>query len=206
MRKSYLTIIKILLLSLILVLSIANPVLADADEARHEEKVVDGYTVKLTFVEGDVQMGHNEINIRINDPQGQPVTNAMVTVIAELYEESPTDTNSAGNGGMNMSSAQNSSSPSVKPIETVKAELEAGLNTGEYKGEVDLSQAGHWMITALFKLQQQEKSVEFEIVLQKSGPNWYVLSGFFVLIAAFIVGGILTKRKSVNAPVPEEAN
>jgi len=200
-----LRVISILILSLILILSIANPVLADAGEARHEEQKVDGYDVKLTFVEGDVQMGHNEISIQINDPQGQPVTNASVTVIAELYGESPTDTTSTGNGGMNMGSAENSASPAEKPIETTKVKLKAGPTAGEYEGEVDLSQAGHWMITAVIKLQQMEKSVEFEVELKKSGPNWYVLSGFFGIIVAFIVGGVLTKRKTNSVPVAEAA-
>lgn len=197
-------VISILILSLTLILLIANPVLADAGEARHEEKEVDGYKVKLTFVEGDVQIGHNEINIQVNDPQGQLVTNASVTVIAELYEESPTDTTGAGNGGMDMGGAQNSAGPAEKPIETTKVELKAGPTAGEFEGEVDLSEAGHWMITAVIKLEQMEKSVEFEVELKKSGPNWYVLSGFFGLILAFVIGGLITKRKSNSVPVVEE--
>ncbi len=197
-------IISILILSMILLLSSASQVLADAGEARHEEKEVDGYKVKLTFVEGDVQLGHNKLNIQINDPQGQLVTNALVSVIAELYEEIPTGATSTGNSGMNMDSDETGTSPPGKPIKTVKADLMAGTNTGEYEGEVELEETGHWMITAIFRLQQQEKSVEFEVDLQKSGPNWYVLSGFFGLIVAFIVIGVLTKRKSTNVPVPEE--
>lgn len=198
-------IISILLLSLILMLSIASPVLADAGEARYEEKKVDGYNVKLAFVAGDVQIGHNEIHIQIDDPQGQPVTGALVTIIAELYEEVQTGT-TAGNGGMNMGGAQDSSSPAETPVEIVKVDLKAGTEAGEYKGEVDLSQAGHWMVTSVFTLEQQERSVEFEIELKKSGPNWYVLLGFFGVIAAFIIAGLLTKRKKMNVPAPEGVN
>jgi hypothetical protein len=199
-----LKIISILILSIILLLSSASPVQADAGEARHEEKEVDGYKVKLTFVEGDVQIGHNELNIQINDPQGQLVTNAGVTIIAELYNEIPTGVTSTGNSGMNMGSDENGTSPPEKPMMTVKADLVAGTNAGEYEGEVELEETGHWMITAVVRLQQQEKSVEFVVDLQKSGPNWYVLSGFFGVIVVIIVVGVLKKRKSKNVPMPEE--
>jgi hypothetical protein len=195
-----LRIISILILSMILLLSSASQVLADTGEARHEEKEVDGYKVKLTFVEGDVQMGHNKLNIQINDPQGQLVTNAGVTIIAELYKEIPTDATSTVNDGMNMGSAKDSTSPPEKPIKTVKADLMVGTNTGEYEGEVELEESGHWMITAVVRLQQQEKSIEFVVDLQKSGPNWYVLSGFFGLIVAFIVVGVLKKENQRMYP------
>lgn len=205
MRKSFSKLVKVLILPLVLALSITNPVLADAGEVPHEEKTVDGYKVELSFAEGEVQFGHNKLHVKISDPQGQLVTNAVVTVIAELYEEVPAGATSAGGGGMNMGSPDNGTGDAPKPIKTVKEELTAGTDAGEYEGEVDLSQSGHWMITTVFKTQQQEKSVEFEIEVQKGGPNWYVLSGFFGVILAFIVGGIITaKRKSAKALAAEE--
>ena len=196
MRKLYLAIIETLVMAAILVLATAYPVLADAGEARHEVKEVDGYKVKLTFVEGDVQVGHNDLNIKITDPQSQPVTDARVTLVTELYKKITSDTPSGGHGGMNMGSPSTTASPQETPSKTVNTALVAGEHAGEYEGEVDLSQSGHWMISAVFYVQEQEKRVEYLVDLKEVGPNWYVLSVFFGVIGAIITTGAITKRKT----------
>jgi len=206
MRKSYFRIINILALSLILVLSIAHPVLADADEARHEVKEVDGYKLKLTFVEGDVQLGHNKLNIEIKDTQAQVVGNTTVTVIAELYRE--TSENSAKDMDKHSSgktSAQQDTSIET-PIRTVKAEMEAGQKIGEYEGEVELEEAGHWMIKVVFLIQSQERVAEFQVDVHGAPNGWVILWPSWGINAGIISAAAITRRKSVNTPVLEEIN
>ena len=194
----------ILILSMILLLLSAGTVLAAGE---HEEAVaygikeVDGYQVALTFAEGAVKTGHNQIHIQVTDPQGQSVTNASVSIVAELYD-APAET---GHEGMDMTGANHSMESMGKPVQTVKVTLTAGA-AGEYEGEVELSKAGSWMLNVIIGLQPQIKSVMFPVELGKSGPNWYVLSVFFGLIVAIIVVGGLTKRKSTNnVSLPEAA-
>ncbi len=187
----------------VLVLAIAYPVLADVGEARHEVKEVDGYRVKLTFVEGDVQVGHNKLNIKVTDPQSAPVTDARVTLITELYKESNAGAPSSGHGAMNMGSTANSTIPTQTATKTQKAALMAGEHAGEYEGEVDLGHAGHWMITAIVGLERHEKSVEFLVDLKEVGPNWYILSVFFGVIGAIITTGAITKRR-LRIALPEK--
>ncbi len=204
MRKSYFRIIKILVLSLILVLSFANPVLADAGEARHEVKEVDGYKVKLTFVEGDVQLGHNKLNIESKDTQGQVVGDATVTVIAELYRE--TSENSAKDMDKHSSgktSAQKDTSIEA-PIRTVKAEMKAGQKIGEYEGAVDLEEAGHWMIKVVFLIQSQEKVAEFVVDVHGAPNSWVILGSFLGIIVGIITVAAITRKKPANIPVLEE--
>lgn len=198
-------IISILILSMILLLSSAGTVLAveEHEEAATGfiEKEIDGYKVKLTFAEGDAKIGHNQLHIQITNPQGQTVTDASVSIIAELYA-APADT---GHEGMDMTGANHSMDSMGKPVQTVRVNLTAGA-AGEYEGEVELSKAGYWMLNVVIGLQPQMKSVMFPVELGKSGPNWYVLASFLVLIVAIIVVGGLTKRKPTNnVSLPEVA-
>ncbi len=204
MRKSYFRLINILALSLILVLSIANPVLADAGEASREVKDVDGYKVKLTFVEGDVQLGHNKLNIEIKDTQGQVVGDATVTVIAELYRE--TSENSAKDMDKHSSaktSAQKGTSIEA-PIRTVKAAMKAVQKIGEYEGEVELEETGHWMIKVVFLIQSQEKVAEFVADVHGAPNGWVILSSFLGINVGIISVAAITRRKSANTPALEE--
>ena len=64
--------------------------------------------------------------------------------------------------------------------------------------QVDLEEAGHWMITVVSTVNQQERSVEFTQEVSKSGPNWVVLSGFFGAMLAIIVVAAITRKKRVK--------
>ena len=196
--------ISILILSMVLLLSYTVPAMAAVDHeeaASYGEKDIDGYKVKLTFAEGNPQVGHNQLHIKVTDPQGLAVTNASVSIVAELYD-APAET---GHEGMDMPGADHSMESMGKPVQTVKVSLTPGV-AGEYEGEVELNKAGSWMLNVVVGLQPQIKSVMFPVDLVKSGPNWYVLSAFFGLIVAIIVVGGLTKRKSTaNVSLPEAA-
>lgn len=197
-------IISILILSIVLLLSSASPVLADAGEARHEVKEVDGYKVELTFVEGDMQLGHNKLNIEIKDTQGQAVGDATVTIIAELYRE--TSENSAKDMDKHSSgktSAQKDTSVEA-PIRSVKAEMKAGQKIGGYEGEVELEETGHWRIKVVFLIQSQEKVAEFPVDVHGAVNSWVILGSFLGIIVGIITVAAITRKKPANIPALEE--
>ena len=196
--------ISIIIFTVIFLLSSASPVLADGGEARHEVKEVDGYQVTLTFMDGDVQLGHNELSIEIMDPQAQLVADATVTVIAELYPE--TASNSAM--GMDAQSSEKTSAPpdtsTEAPMETVELEMKSGQKQGEYEGELALEEPGKWMIKVVFLIQSQEKVAEFEVDLQPKTNHLGILWGFLGITVGIISVAAITRRKSAHTPALEE--
>lgn len=73
-----------LVISLFVMSAFASQALASGEDVLEEE--IDGYEVRLDFVEHEAQTGHNQIRIVIHDPQGQPVNNASVTVSVLMRE------------------------------------------------------------------------------------------------------------------------
>lgn len=201
--------LKILLLSCLLALGLALaavPVMAD--EGGHDgaanllEQQVDGYWIRLTFVDGPGKVGNNTINVQVLDPQGQPVTNAGISIVTELYSNAPQTSEHAG---MNMTGADHDMGSMGKPLQTTKINLTAIPYSTNFEGNLELSKAGYWMVNVIVGLQPQMKSAMFPLNLVKTGPNWYVLGVFFGLIAAIIIIGGLTKRKATKLPLPEVA-
>ncbi len=204
MTRPILTAIKIMLLGFIVLMPFSNRALADSG-ARFEEKAVDGYKVRLGTASGGAQVGHNKLNVQISDAQGAPISNASITVIAEYFKEAAT---SASDHGMGTGTEKkgDQSVPAQVAARTVKVVFKAGHEAGEYEGEVELDEAGHWMVKVVFLQQQQEKSAAFEVEVNasKSGPNWFVLTGFAGIIAVLIAAAAVTKNRNTKKPVPEE--
>lgn len=208
MAKSNLRVTGIIVLALTLLMSFSNHVVADSG-ARFEEQEVDGYKVKLALPKGGAQIGHNKLNIQLSDAQGQPVGDAEVTVIAELYKEV---SEKKPGGGMDMGSKSDKDkgkdakkAAREAPIRTAEAEIEAGHEKGEYEGEVKLEETGHWMIKVVSRIEGRNEPLtfEFETEVSQKGPNWFVLSGFLGIIVAVIATAAVTRKKSTNAPVAE---
>ncbi len=205
MRKSYFRAMRIMVTGFIMLLLSGNHAFADSN-VRSQEQIVDGYKVTLTFDEGKAKVGHNKLNIRLNNEQGQPVSSASVTVIAEFYKKSASNSSNHA-AGMDMSDMKSNnpvSEPAESPVRIVKAEMTAGHETGEYEGEIELNEAGHWMIKVISQVKQQEKSAAFAVDVSNKGPNWLVLGGFMGGIAAFITVAMITRRKPAKAPMTEE--
>lgn len=68
-------------IAFVLSLLLPLPGLAQAN-AGHEDSIqtVDGYQVELVFAAGQPQTGSNELAIKLHDPHGQPLTEAVVEV------------------------------------------------------------------------------------------------------------------------------
>jgi|GEM_PF-6202703 len=68
-------------LTFVLSLLLIFPSLAQADADRKGSlQTVDGYQVELVFAVGQPQTGSNELTVKLQDPHGQPLTEALVNV------------------------------------------------------------------------------------------------------------------------------
>ncbi len=205
MGKSSLRIRGVMMSGYVLLLLLSgNNAVADSG-ARFEEKQVDGYKVILSFDAGEAKVGHNKLSIRLSNERGQPVGDASITIIAETYKKAATTpSHGAGMDMENMNNTNSIGTPGETPIRTVKVEMKAGHEIGEYEGEVELDEAGHWMIKVNSLVTQQERAVTFSVDVSKKGPNWLVLGGFFGAIVTFVTVAAVTRRKPAKAAVTEE--
>lgn len=202
----YFRLISIIALSVAMLFSFANPILADGGP--HEEvSKVDGYRVKLSFTDGAAQVGSNKLKIEIKDVLNQPVSNSKVTVTAELYKAAATSSNSSGHG-MDMGEKK-SPTPEVTPKETlartVKTEMMAGSNPGEYDGEMNLEETGHWMIQVEFLILSRERVAEFPIEVYGKPNTLGILGSFLGINVIIITVAAVIRKKGGNVPVLEEA-
>lgn len=186
-------IISLLVLSLILFLALAGPVSADTG-GRSEIKDVDGYKVKITFVDGDVKVGNNNIHVVIQDALAQPVNGITVNVVAEHYAESTGSANSSSGGGMNMGGSDTTNSTSVAvPDKTIMAEMKPGMETGSYESAIELAESGHWMIKVSFPVQQGQKTAVFDFDIN-SGSKSFIIWIFAGISALIIVGAVIARQ------------
>jgi hypothetical protein len=179
---------------MVFMLVMAAPTVLAASGDGFEE--VDGYNVSLAFTAGQAQIGHNELLVHIADAQSLALSNATVTVTAELHVQKTMTTgggHSAHGGGGGTQVVQDVVARSAT------AELAAGHVAGAYEGEIELAEAGHWMITVAFDLQGIEKSVEFPVDVAKNGSKFGILATFLGINAAFIAGGALTRNKAIRS-------
>lgn len=197
-------IISILIFSIILLLASASSVLADGGGADSEAKEVDGYMVALAFIEGDARVGNNKISVEIEDAQGEAVDNARVKVIAELYAET-SEHSDKDTGGMDMgeTSTPEEDTSAEEPIHTVTADMEAGHNMGEYEGELELEEDGHWMVKVVFLVGSQERVAEFTVDISGTPSGWAILLPFLGINAVVITVAAIIKIKRSKIPAAE---
>ncbi|KTB49294.1 hypothetical protein DEALK_02070 [Dehalogenimonas alkenigignens] len=189
MGKSIPKVIGILVMAFMLTL-VAPTALTASGEGLEED--VDGYHVSLAFAAGQTVIGHNEIIVHIADTQDRGVGSASVTVTAELHEQKTMTTgggHSAHGGGGGTQVVQD------VVVRSATAELAEGPLDGAYEGEIELVEAGHWMVTVVFEIQGTEKSVEFPADIAKDGSKTGILGAFLGINAAIIMGGAFTKSK-----------
>lgn len=196
-------IISLLLLPLILLLSLTSQISADAGQGRFDIQEVDGYKVKLAFVDGDVKVGNNNIHVVIQDAQAQPINGINVNVVAEHYAQSSGSASSSSGGGMNMGGSGPTNSTSVTaPNKTVMAVMKPGMETGAYDSVIELAEGGHWMIKVSFPVPQGQKTADFDFDV-KSGSNSFIIWIFAGISALIIVGAVIARRNRRKKVVVE---
>ncbi len=203
-----------------LLMSFPKTVFADGGEGG-VEKEVNGYHVKLIFVE-PIKVGENQFHIQITDSMGMPVTNAEVKVSAmpaegmsehDENEEMAAEVSSTGvmtsndnMDGMEMA-AEDPSTGVMQPNEPAAEEhgeevltvmLEPTLESGEYAGELHFDASGEWMFNVHFTVNGETTEVDFPVEIARTlGTNYAILTGFFGINATAIIIAATLKRKSV---------
>ena len=206
------TIYKVCLLSaMIFLIGFVASFNASADGGEKELTVgADGYQATLVF-EKPVAIGENQIQLRISDGDGQPVTNALVeaaviTVEAEHAQEGHNETEASHTEGP--ASPDNMHGMEGMPGETanhipVNEHLEmvaftAGHEAGEYKGVIDVTGHGEWTVRVHIALEDNHLiKLDFPFHLaeaQTSGRN--ILLGFLSINAAILGTAFTLKLKS----------
>lgn len=179
---------------MVLLLSVSTMGHASADGGlRHEVKETDGYKVKLTFMDGNVQLGHNEMSVQITDLNGSDIGNIDVTLTASLFQETKSVSSS------HMGSMKGDSVPSTeKPVKTSIVNLTPSDEAGEFEGVLDLPEPGHWMFTVAFTTTGMMRPVEFDIELSR-GRDPAVLWTFLGVNTGIIgIAAVTRKRSSIN--------
>ena len=138
------------------------------EEMNGQKQMVGSYQIEL-FTPESLSEGEKEITVKITK-DNTPLTNANVKIMAEMDKSD---------------SSMKMDMDNIKPIEKV---LDAGTEAGEYMTTIDFNGNGKWKITVI---PDENQKATFEVMVQKSGPNWIVIGGFIglillvVLIAAF---------------------
>jgi hypothetical protein len=174
-------IFKNLVLTLILVLSFSTLAFATTNGTQIN-KVVDGTKASLIFANDKLKPGSNEFTISLLDKNGKPLSNANLK--ATLAMDNSTDMT-----GMSGMTAEN------KPM---MIDLKEGSKKGEYTGTVDFTSTGKWIIKSTFNVQGQAKNIDFNINVQKSGPNFLII-GFAGVMVLIIVVAAINKKKSIKS-------
>jgi len=184
------------------------------------EKEVNGYHVKLVFVE-PVKVGENQFHIQITDAMDMPVTDAEVEVSAmpaegmdthtdaEVESEAPSvgemTSNSGDMDGMDMAAEEpatgvmtsNEPAADAHGEETLSTILEPTTEAGEYAGELHFEKSGEWMLNVHFTVNGETTEVEFPFEIARSlGMNYGVLAGFLGINATVLTSAAVLKRKS----------
>lgn len=188
--KFYNKIIKSFILSLVIVMLFSTVVLAsekdkgmDMDEGI--EVKVEGINVELSFTSGKALTGNGDIMITLHDDDDKPITDALVTAIAEMDKSSM--------------------DPKMEDSKPIAIEFKKDDEEGQYMGEVDFTDEGKWIVKVTINAQGQVKNLDFNVDVEEpddheadSGANWGVIGGFLGLMALIIIIAGIKKKKSMK--------
>lgn len=162
-----------------LVLTLSTTVLADGSGKKIDQRI-DGVKATLILPGDTAKTGENELTVKLYDDKDKPIADANVKVVAEMKADG--DMN-----GHNMKDAK----PEV-------IDFKKGHEEGEYIGTVKFSDKGNWKVKTTFTDNNKEKVAEFNIEVISSGPNWFIVGGFLIVITLIIVTAGIAKKKNKN--------
>ncbi|MBV4417549.1 FixH family protein [Clostridium tyrobutyricum] len=169
--------ISILSILAIFILVLSTTVLADTSVSK-TKKIIDGINVELILDNNGIKTGINKLTIKLYDNKKHPLENANIKVTADM----------PGDNMENMKMAH-TTPKSVKFNPTNK--------NGEYTGNISFSDKGTWRVKTNFTVEDQEKTVYFNIDVNKSDINWYPIIGISAAIILIIVIVIIRKNKKL---------
>jgi hypothetical protein len=209
-----------LLVWLVLSVFLITPGLAYADEGSGgQEAEVNGYHVRLVFA-APVQVGVNALHVQLVRADGSAVREAQVEIIVRPVEgPEESDAHNAGEAtkppptgemsGMDApeptpttthiddTGSQDTASQTSAGGELRSVLLSEGHDAGEYAGEINFPQAGHWRAVVHFKVQGESLEAEFPLeVGQSMLPAYNILAGFFGLNVVILGVAAVTRRKT----------
>ncbi|MBV4441347.1 FixH family protein [Clostridium tyrobutyricum] len=139
--------ISILSILAIFILVLSTTVLADTSVSK-TKKIIDGINVELILDNNGIKTGINKLTIKLYDNKKHPLENANIKVTADM----------PGDNMENMKMAH-TTPKSVKFNPTNK--------NGEYTGNISFSDKGTWRVKTNFTVEDQEKTVYFNIDASK---------------------------------------
>ncbi len=130
------------------------------------------------------------------DPVSTQVPTLIPTqVLTQVPTQMPTQMPTGDMPGMGSAAAQESSSA----LETQRTRLAAGDKAGEYTGKITFSTAGHWMLSANIKQNDEMLVADFPLDVPASSAGLMVLSGFAGFNIVIIGVAALMKRRPISA-------
>lgn len=169
--------ISILSMLVIFIFVLSTTVMANTNVYK-AKKIIDGINVELILDNNRAKVGVNKLTIKLYDNKKQPLENATVKVTADM----------PGDNMENMKMTH-STPKAVKFSSTNKK--------GEYTGKTSFSDKGTWRIKTNFNVENEEKTVYFNIDVNKSDINWYPIIGIPSIIILIIVIVIVRKNKKL---------
>ena len=203
----------ILFVTLTIALLFPSAVLASEVIELYEAEV-NGYQVSLGFL-AEIETGENEIHVKILDPQGYPAAPSEVEVMLMRAEEGgheETDSHDApaaepASEHGSMSDMDMSSEPATESSHNMEASsqeepvliaLEAGHESGEYKGFLDFEKSGDWNVVIHFTIEDELFEVEFPVTVAGAISRYGILSGIFGLNVAIVTTAAVLKRNKTQ--------
>jgi len=148
------------------------------------EKVVDGVTISLSFMDEDAHLGTNSAIISLMDAGHNAIERARVTVVAEM------------SGTM-----EDRGHSEMKPPVLLQAEPQGDHDKGQYMAMINLSDEGKWKITVKVSTEGEERSADFAIEVMHAGPDWKIILGFLAINTVIIVAAAINRKKK-NRSLP----
>lgn len=197
---------------LIILLALPDTVLADSGKGENEfTKTINGYQITLIF-EKPAAVGSNQIHVWVNDAQNMPIANGVVEVSAVKSETEHTeaeahtsaDDHMADMPGMDMSGAS-SEAPSTAHDKMIMTSLKAGLESGEYAGEIAIESSGRYSIRVHLTVQGKLTEVDFPLNIVQPQNGSGILLSFFAVNVVILTAAVILKPKRVSAVLPKGA-
>lgn len=171
--KNY--IIKSLILGLGISILLFGTVFANVDN-KGIEKDVDGVKVNISFMTPNAKTGSNDLIITLHDNNEKSISGAIVKLTADMDR-----TKDAMNSQM-----------STQPL---KVELQSSPEEGQYISKINFTDSGKWMVNVNFTVDGKESMTDFELNVDRAGPNWYVIGGFLGIVAIVIAFAAINKKR-----------
>ncbi|MBI5052017.1 MAG: hypothetical protein HZB52_01975 [Chloroflexi bacterium] len=169
------------------------------------------HKVELIFKTA-VIAGSNDIRVKVNEAaSGEPLRHTDVRLKVEKRAPIATATNTHDTPGTKdheSAKVDPHASPKVESHDDVKKkddheddaghDLTASSIAGEYVGQLNLPEAGEWLVTVHFMADGAEKEAAFAVTANRDWGKFAVLSGFLGVNVAVIAAAAITKGKFVK--------